>query len=340
MGEKLDPEDPSTFVDAAELDNMNLIEYSEKYLPGRVSALISNVCARGFLGVEATEISALFFIDYVRSGFRLESLLSDLKGGAQYLRARQGWQTISKSLATTLEPSTVQLSTPVTSITQTEAGCTIVSATNETFTSKRVILSVSTPLYKEITFSPPLPAKKMEIASKTHLGFTAKMILIYDSPWWRALDLSGVLNSDIGPLAFSRDSSADMDAQYSLTCFLVGDPGRAWATIPTVKEREVAFLKHIDEMFSPVVEETSKTVPQPVHTIEQIWMNEPYIWGCPCPVTALGDLAKGAAKIRREVFGKLHFIGTETSVDYQGYMEGAISSGERGSAEVIVALAN
>lgn len=93
-------------------------------------------------------------------------------------------------------------------------------------------------------------------------------------------------------------------------------------------------------MFEPVVKETGEPVPQPVDTIEQIWMNEPYIWGCPCPVTERGWLAAGAAKIRREPFGLVHFIGTETSVEYQGYMEGAVSSGERGSSEVIKALSS
>jgi monoamine oxidase len=197
---------------------------------------------------------------------------------------------------------------------------------------------VSTPLYKDIDFSPPLPANKIAVSSSTHLGFTAKMILIYDSPWWRDLGLSGVLNSSLGPLAFTRDSSTDIDEQFSLTCFLVGDPGRRWADIPTAAERKSAFLKHVNVMFAPSVVNTGKSIPQPVHTIEQIWTKEPYIWGCPCPVTALGSLAEGAAKIRRESFGLLHFIGTETSVDYQGYMEGALSSGERGAAEVIALL--
>ena len=39
MGEKLDPEDPSTFVDAVELDNMTLDAYCQKKLPGRVAPL-------------------------------------------------------------------------------------------------------------------------------------------------------------------------------------------------------------------------------------------------------------------------------------------------------------
>lgn len=210
------------------------------------------------------------------------------------------------------------------------------SATKISFACKRVIISVPNPLLKRIEYTPDLPAEKLAVASGTHLGFTSKMILIYDSPWWRDYDLSGVLNSPIGPLAFTRDSSVDVDEQYSLTCFLVGDPGRAWAKIPTAVERKIKFLEHAQALFTPALPEGMQ-VPMPEKVIEQIWTEEEWIWGCPCPVTALGKLAegKGAAKIRREAFGRLHFIGTETSVEYQGYMEGAVASGERGAKEVI-----
>jgi monoamine oxidase len=95
MGDKLDPQDPSTFKNTVELDAMTLDEYCHKFLPGRVAALIANATARGFLGVESTEISALFYIDYVRVGFKRESLTSDLKGGVQCLRARQGMFSVN-----------------------------------------------------------------------------------------------------------------------------------------------------------------------------------------------------------------------------------------------------
>ena len=39
MGEKLDPEDPSTFAEAEELDNITLDAYCRKYLPGKVATL-------------------------------------------------------------------------------------------------------------------------------------------------------------------------------------------------------------------------------------------------------------------------------------------------------------
>ena len=95
MGDKLDPQDPSTFKDTVEFDAMTLDEFCHKFLPGRVAALMANATARGFLGVESTEISALLYIDYVRSDFKMGSLTSDLKGGAQYLRARQGMISVN-----------------------------------------------------------------------------------------------------------------------------------------------------------------------------------------------------------------------------------------------------
>jgi monoamine oxidase len=43
-------------------------------------------------------------------------------------------------------------------------------------------------------------------------------------------------------------------------------------------------------------------------------------------------------KALRAPFEAIHFVGTETSFEWKGYMEGAVRSGERGAAEVIEAL--
>ena len=45
-------------------------------------------------------------------------------------------------------------------------------------------------------------------------------------------------------------------------------------------------------------------------------------------------------KALRAPFEAIHFVGTETSFEWKGYMEGAVRSGERGAREVIMALAN
>lgn len=50
-----------------------------------------------------------------------------------------------------------------------------------------------------------------------------------------------------------------------------------------------------------------------------------------------GGVSKFEAVIRAPV-GRLHFVGTETSFEWKGYMEGAVRSGERGAAEVLLAM--
>lgn len=45
-----------------------------------------------------------------------------------------------------------------------------------------------------------------------------------------------------------------------------------------------------------------------------------------------------AGSALREKHGGVHFVGTETSFEWKGYMDGAIRSGERGAAEVVQAL--
>jgi hypothetical protein len=90
---------------------------------------------------------------------------------------------------------------------------------------QKVIVSFPTPLYRTITFSPPLPEDKATLADSTVLGYYAKTILIYNKPWWRDLGLNASFTSLIGFVSFTRDTSVPQDFQFSITCFIVGGTG-------------------------------------------------------------------------------------------------------------------
>lgn len=249
----------------------------------------------------------------------------------------KGTQTFSKKLASTLPKGTILLSHPVSSISQTKDGiCTVhSSATGFTATSRKVIVSVPTPLYRHISFSPPLPANKAKFAQSTTLGYYSKMILIFDRPWWRDADLSGRLNSPTGPFAFTRDTSADMDGQFSLTCFVVGEEGRKWSKLG-VNERKRQVLEQYAKFAAGY-----RDVPEPIQILEKEWVKEQWSEGAPNPVPDLGafaDAGVGGVEALKEPFGSIHFVGTETADVWRGYMDGAVRSGERGAAEVVKAL--
>lgn len=191
-----------------------------------------------------------------------------------------------------------------------------------------MIVSVPTPLYKDITFNPPLPKAKQELSSKTVLGNTAKMLLLYDSPWWRTANLTGIVQSFAGPVIVTRDSSVDDRKQFSLTCFIVAGPGREWAKLSKV-ERTNAVLRQINKLFGPFVQ-----VPPPLEAVEYDWALEQWSQGCPCPAMPPNVMTSYGHALRT-AHGKVHFIGTETSYEWKGYMEGAARSGERGAREVL-----
>ncbi|KAF3804142.1 Amine oxidase [flavin-containing] [Colletotrichum gloeosporioides] len=72
---------------------------------------------------------------------------------------------------------------------------------------------------------------------------------------------------------------------------------------------------------------------------EKEWTKDPWARGAPCPVMGPGVLTSDAGKAVREPVSHIHFIGTETSLVWKGYMEGAVQAGIRGAKEVIADLA-
>ena len=86
-------------------------------------------------------------------------------------------------------------------------------------------------------------------------------------------------------------------------------------------------------MLATVVDRVSK----PINVIEIDWTKKQYFQGAPCPVTQYGALTATESDLCTP-FGKSHFIGTETSLEWKVCMEGAIRSGERIAGEIIAKL--
>jgi monoamine oxidase len=224
----------------------------------------------------------------------------------------------------------VVLNSPVRLIRQDGASVYVTSGRGD-FKCRKVIVSVPTPLYKEITFEPALPEAKTKLSSSTILGYTTKAIVMYDIPWWRKNNLCGMVQSFKGPIAVMRDSSVDDKNQFSLTCFLAGDLGRELSR-SSKAERHQAVEAHIKKVFSPFV-----NVPEAIVIVEHEWAKDQWAQGCPCPATPPGIMSEFGHAMRT-AHQNIHFVGTETSIKWKGYMDGAIESGERGAAEIVKSL--
>ncbi|KAF4444701.1 flavin-containing monoamine oxidase A [Fusarium acutatum] len=313
--DEIDPENPSAHPEAEMLDSMTFNEPSVKFLGPELGPAVADSARSPLLGVGPDEVSALFMVDYIRSGTGLDNMASDKKDGGEYLRNRQGNQTFSIRLAAKLPETAVSLRSPVKTIKQGSDGVLIETANpKQNFRAERVIVSVPTCLYPSINFEPPLP----------------ETIFVFDKPWWRDAGFSGIIECETGPIHFSRDTCSPEDGQYSITCFVVGDRGRDWSKWSYAEKRRIVL-----EQFNGVFSGVGVNAPEPVNIILQEWIKQPWIWGCPSPVMMPGTLTSDSGKALREVVGRLHFVGTETSLVWKGYMDGAVRSGIRGAEEVI-----
>ncbi len=237
-----------------------------------------------------------------------------------------GTQSISEGLAESLPPGSVKLNTAVKSVVQEEGGVEVHSTDGYIFRGRKVILAFSTPLYQKVTFLPPLPTGKALLAASTRLGYYTKVLATYSKPWWRENGLSGASQSFLGPAAATRDTSEDSQSRFRLTSFIAGGPGERWSQLSPTERRETA-LAQFSFLFG------SNDAYHPIEYIEYQWSSEEWSLGCPCPYTPPGVLTK-VGNCLTEPLGHVHFVGTETAVEWKGYMEGALASGTRGADEV------
>lgn len=229
-----------------------------------------------------------------------------------------------------LPENSIHLETRVKAVTQTPTQCLTETHNGTVFRSHKVIVATPIACYPSIEFNPPLPPSK-QVAAACVAGHHGRVVLTYYRPWWREAGLSGVMESNkiTGPIAFTRDTSSDEDDYYSLTCFLVGSNSRAWVLssprgMPYGTAGAVTILPHLESVFGPRI---PGGIPAPIDVRCLPWDGGP-----------IHSMPPGTAYESRNIgdpVGNIHFVGTETSKEWRGYMEGAVRSGIRGAREII-----
>jgi monoamine oxidase len=111
--------------------------------------------------------------------------------------------------------------------------------------------------------------------------------------------------------------------------FLEGDAARRLSSADA-RERRAAVVDSFGRLFGPRAR-------SPRDYIEQAWTEEPWSRGCYVGFMPPGVWTSHGPALRAPL-GPLHWAGAETATRWNGYMDGAIESGERAASEVLSAL--
>ena len=317
----VDREEPWRSRGARRLDAYTLAHHLRGLRTDAARGLFTLI-ARTVWGAEPSELSYLYFLWYARCGGGFMQL-TDFENGAQDSHIHGGSQQICERIADELG-ELVSLKTPVKEIRLTKDGA-VLKVGRRKVRAKKVIVAVSPALAARIDWDPGLPPRREALAQRMPMGAYMKGIAVFDRPWWRERGLSGLAMSDRGPVQFTVDISPGEQGPGVLAGFITGAPARELAHIEPKARRE-AVLGAMADVLAP-----EAASPEAYRDFN--WLEEPWSRGGPVGLMGPGTLtALGPALT--EPAGPVHWAGTDTASEWNGYMEGAIQAGERAAQEV------
>jgi monoamine oxidase len=271
---------------------------------------------------DAADVSLLHLLFYTHSAGGFDDLIGT-EGGAQQDRFVGGSQLLALRLAEELGDD-VALEAPVRRIEHSKSGVRLVGDDREV-SADAAIVAIPPALCGRIVYDPPLPALRDQLTQRMPQGTVIKCMGIYERPFWRDAGLSGQATSTAGPVKVIFDNSPPYGTPGVLLGFLEGRQARElgeWE--PEARRR--AVVDCFRRIFGP--DATS-----PLDYVERVWAQEEWTRGCyGCYMPPGGWVSYGRAL--RAPIGPIHWAGAETATVWNGYMDGAVQSGERAAAEV------
>jgi monoamine oxidase len=319
-----------------ELDAISIADWLTEYVSPRdypeLHAVLSSAY-RGEYGLEPEQQSVLNLLYLIGSDepdpFRIFG-----ESDERY-HANQGSQAFCDELRQALGDA-VHLGMRLLRARRTDEGAYILTFENQDGTQEveadHVVFALPFTALREVDLRAlELPAEKQRMIDELGYGTNAKVIGAYRERVWRVQhNASGSVTSD-GPMQQCWDSSPGQPGEQGiLTNFLGGEQGVECGRGSAEEWYTSVLLAGVEPIF-PGAEQAY--VEQ--SAVRMHWPTHPFTKGsyaCYRP----GQWAFWSYE--GEPVGNLYFCGEHTSLDFQGYMEGAAETGARAAGEVLERL--
>lgn len=304
------------------LDSLAASEFLRKMSFTRQSADFLANYIEGEMCVSLQDLSAYELLDQLASVGGLDG-----EGGSAQWYLAEGTEPLAQHLANQLGDRLV-LNAPVVKIEQKNEWVSTDTETG-TYRGRHVIIALPPQLYGSIGLLPSLPEERRRVILDYQCGNVVKTILVFASPWWRDLGASGRVFS-VGSIFNAVVDGSPADGHLGILVLFSS------ATSAVRISRLTAENDRIAHAFEWLKTLSGSSVPQPIaaHSID--WNGDSF---------SLGGYAsrrgKGAWCAVPDLFApsnRVHFAGTETATEWRSFMEGALQSAERVTAEVLAAL--
>jgi monoamine oxidase len=281
---------------------------------------LTELYVRGNTAMEPGEASIYEILADIRGCGSLTSL-----GRAEKFRIAEGAFEIPRRLSEPLLDS-IRFDSPVRAIRQDADGVTVETESGAVV-GRRAVVCVPDVLANEISFDPPLAQRKATLIANASMGSCIKFHVLYDRPFWRSAGLNGQILSNDHAVSLTYDNSRrDGGRTGAIVGFVLADQARRLTTVSKAKQ-EAEIVSCLRHFFGP-------EAAQPAALVVQDWNREEWTRGAYSVHYTPGTLTRARAALS-EPCGRVHWAGTETSIEWRGYMEGAVRSADRVVEELV-----
>ncbi len=320
-------DEPWTARRALQLDGQTFETWIRRNLRTEIGRTYFRIVAEAVFSAQSTDFSALHAMFYAHSGTDLEGLLS-VDRGAQQDRIVGGSIRISEVMAEGLTDH-IRLESPVRRIDQDGEGVRVLTRGGDVVTGDHVIVTLPPSLAGRLEYGPALPSWRDQLTQRLPAGSVIKLYAVYDEPFWREEGLTGQAASDVGPVKITFDNSPPSGRPGILLGFIEGNDAREWAR-HSEAERQRVTVECFERYFGPKARHLTGY-------LERDWMAEEFTRGCYGAHFTPGVWTAYGSALRAPI-GRIHFAGADHSAVWNGYMEGAVRSGEEAADDVLTLL--
>ncbi len=326
---------PNHTAAAVAFDRLSVADWLDRRLPGGAASpwgqYVWAEMASEF-GLDATRLSALnLFAQYVES----------TPGADERYHVKGGNDQIVDAIAATLPDATIHRGAPLEAVVRRgdEYALRFADSAAEV-TADQLVLAIPFATLRRVDLAQAsLSAKKLRCIKDLGMGTNAKVMLQFDRRPREYGDWNGYMGSD-DPFLLTWESTLGEPGQTSIvTTFFGGRSGAGGLvadaahgpTVPRELRRVRGALTQGGRMRLPGLADGFNGRAWTDHWVADPWARGSYAAFLPGQYTKYYGYAG-----RPE--GAVHFAGEHTATVNQGYLEGAVESGERAATEVLAAV--
>ena len=232
-----------------------------------------------------------------------------------------GNSRLAEEFARQIGRDSVRLNAPAIEVNQSRGIVTVKTAA-ETFKADAVICTVPIQSLLRIKFNPPLPPSQLEAAEKLTYARICKNSVLYDERFWKDENFSMV--SDVTSHYYFHSTQNQAGRQGILTSYAIGEKADILASQSDARRMRIITNDLTD---------FDKDAPKLARGIASYaWQRDLFTDGA----YALYKPGQwfGIRPILKKPHGKVLFAG-EHLADWQGFMEGAVETGEAAATNLI-----